>query len=179
MSLSPAVFFDRDGVLVEAPVVDGQPKSARSIEDLKLIPAAVLLCSRLARAEIPMFMITNQPDIARKKVARSMINKQNAIIQRVCQLTDVRVCPHDERDNCNCRKPKPGMITDIAAANGIDVGSSVVIGDRWRDIEAGKQVGSKTVFIDYGYAERQPVNPTAIVNSVDDLEGIVFRLLRL
>ena len=176
-SLRQAVFFDRDGILVEAPVVDGHPKSARTVEDLILIPAAVHLCAELAGAGVLLFMITNQPNISRMKVDPRSVDQQNQIVAKACQLTAVRVCPHDDSSGCHCRKPRPGMITDLAKEYSIDLIRSVVVGDRWRDIEAGTQAGSQTVFVDYGYDERQPTDQTASVRSVEEAATIVKALL--
>ena len=67
-----------------------------------------------------------------------------------------QVCYHDDSDNCHCRKPKPGLLTDAAALLGIDLPGSVLVGDRWRDITAGKAAGCRTIWIDRGYLERQP-----------------------
>jgi D-glycero-D-manno-heptose 1,7-bisphosphate phosphatase len=71
-------------------------------------------------------------------------------------LDDILVCPHTDHDNCDCRKPRPGMLLEAAHRHNIDLGNSFMIGDRWRDIEAGYNAGCKTILIDYGYSERPP-----------------------
>ena len=66
------------------------------------------------------------------------------------------MCFHDAEDDCPCRKPRPGMLLAAAREAGIDLSASFMVGDRWRDIEAGRNAGCKTLFIDRNYDERQP-----------------------
>src|SRR5262249_34158855 len=82
------------------------------------------------------------------------------------KLDDVRVCPHDNRDSCDCRKPKPGLVTSAARELKIGLSSSFLVGDRWRDIEAGRAAGVQTVFIDYKYAEKQVSVPDHTVQNL-------------
>lgn len=173
------VFLDRDGILVDAPVVKGSPTSARSMRDLRLIPDAVDLCRGLALVGIPTFMFTNQPDISRGLLAREIVDAQNDFVATQCALTSVRVCPHDEIDKCQCRKPRPGMILDLAEEFELDIPSSVVVGDRWRDIDAGNAAGARTIFVDYGYTERKPQDATATVTSMRDVATILSSLLEI
>ena len=81
-------------------------------------------------------------------------------------LDEVCVCPHDDADACACRKPKPGLLLDAAKRWKIDLAKSFMIGDRWRDIEAGQAAGCRTVFVDYGYAERRPDAPDIVAPSL-------------
>jgi len=73
---------------------------------------------------------------------------------------------HDDADACACRKPRPGMLVDSARRHEVALEASVMVGDRWRDVEAGKAAGCRTVFVDHGYDERQPVGPDAVVTSL-------------
>lgn len=175
----PAVFFDRDGILVQAPIVQGRPHSARTVDEIRMIPAAFQLCEVLREARIPTFMITNQPDIARGLIERSVVDEQNQIVARALNLTEVAVCPHDDGDDCYCRKPRPGLIEKLGQKHRINLSTSVVVGDRWRDIDAGVAAGTLTLFIDYGYEERRPKNPTRTVHSTDEMLNAVLGLLHL
>ena len=78
-------------------------------------------------------------------------------------VTDVVVCPHDDADRCGCRKPAPGLLVDAAERWGLDLARSVTVGDRWRDVEAGANAGTATVFVDRGYGERRPTGADAVV----------------
>lgn len=164
-----AVFFDRDGVLVTTEVVDGVPIAENNPDQINFMPGAIQLCQRLHKAEVQTFLITNQPDIARGKVSHESVNTINRIVKETCDLTDIAVCPHDDVDNCNCRKPQPGMILSLASRFGIDLQKSIVVGDRWRDIEAGNSAGCRTIFIDYKYGEKHASDPTHIVSSVEQV----------
>lgn len=151
-----AVFLDRDGVLNHAPVTDGGPKSPKTMSELKILEPAIEACKQLKSMGIILIAVTNQPDIARGKVTAQDVNAINAHVKSVLSLDDIRTCPHDNQDHCECRKPKPGLILDGAYDHSIDPEKSIMIGDRGSDIEAGRRAGCKTVFIDYGYPEQGP-----------------------
>ena len=82
-------------------------------------------------------------------------------------LDEVVVCPHDDADGCACRKPKPGMLVEAAQRRGIDLAASFMVGDRWRDVEAGVRAGCRTVFLDRGYDERS-VQPDVSVSNLGE-----------
>jgi D-glycero-D-manno-heptose 1,7-bisphosphate phosphatase len=90
----------------------------------------------------------------------------NAALQARLGLDEVCVCPHDDADNCTYRKPKPGLLPDAARRWKVDLARSFMIGDRRRDIEEGQAVGCRTVFVDYGYAERRPNAPDMVARSL-------------
>lgn len=166
-----AVFLDRDGVLIRPIVRYGKPYSARVPEDVKILDGVPEACAKLSQFGFLLIMITNQPEIARGTTSRAFVDQTNRAIADSLGLTDFRVCAHDDTDKCACRKPMPGMITESAADHAIDLASSIVIGDRWRDVEAGRRAGCKTVFIDRGYDEPLPRSPdhiaTSLLESVD------------
>jgi D-glycero-D-manno-heptose 1,7-bisphosphate phosphatase len=91
----------------------------------------------------------------------------HAILRLVLPLDACYVCYHDDADGCACRKPKPGMLLAAAATNDIDMAHSFMIGDRWRDVDAGAAAGCRTVWIDRAYGERAPDHsPDARVETV-------------
>ena len=105
-------------------------------------------------------MITNQPEIKRGKLSKKALNFINLEIKRFFNLDDFFVCMHDTLDGCNCRKPKPGMILKGVEKWNIDLSNSYLIGDRFKDIDAGEKVNCKTIFMDYDYHERKPAKST-------------------
>lgn len=150
----PAVFLDRDGVVNAAIVRDGKPFSPTSPDELVLLPGVEGALAQLWRAGFVRVVVTNQPDVARGKVTREQIEAMHA---RLRPLVDgIYCCFHDDADRCACRKPAPGMLRDAARDLDLDLGASYMVGDRWRDIAAGKAAGCRTIFIDYGYDEQQP-----------------------
>jgi len=165
-TLKPAVFFDRDGVLCQAIVRDGRPYPPPSLAEMQLMPGARLTCEALKNAGYLLVMVTNQPDIARGAQTRQAVDEINQHLETQLQLDGVEVCPHQDSDGCGCRKPAPGMLQQAAQHLNIELEKSFMVGDRWRDVEAGRAAGCQTVFIDYHYGEQQPLTPGSTVNSL-------------
>lgn len=161
-----AVFLDRDGVVNRAVVREGKPYPPDGLTDLRLLPGVREACRTLREAGFALILITNQPDIARGKVTAGQVEDINRRLQRYLQLDDVRVCPHDDSARCACRKPRPGLLLEAAGKWGIDLSSSYVVGDRWRDVEASHRAGCSAVFVDHGYHERRPDSPYLRVRSL-------------
>jgi D-glycero-D-manno-heptose 1,7-bisphosphate phosphatase len=162
-----AVFFDRDGVLNLAIVRDGKPYPPRSTEELELTAGAAELLERLKQLGLVLVVVTNQPDVARGRQTRAMIEAIHARMAATLLIDQFRVCYHDDADQCGCRKPKPGLLADAAAELGLDLQTSYMVGDRWRDVDAGAAAGCKTVWIDHGYSERGPTQaPTQRASSL-------------
>ena len=160
----PAVFLDRDGVLNRAIVRGGKPYAPVSVDDLVIAPDAADALARLKTAGYRLVIVTNQPDVARGDQRREVVEAINAAIAAVLPIDEIRVCYHDDGDRCRCRKPAPGLLLQPPAH---DLSRSVMVGDRWRDVEAGKRAGVRaTVLIDCGYQESMPVEPDVRVHSL-------------
>jgi D-glycero-D-manno-heptose 1,7-bisphosphate phosphatase len=155
--VSAAVFFDRDGTLIKAPVVDGKPLSIHSPEELELEAGAEEACAALRDACFALVVVTNQPEIARGTQTLEGVGRINERLLELLPLDEIVVCPHDDGDGCMCRKPRPGMLVKAAERHGIDLAASFLVGDRWRDVEAGRRAGVTTVFLDREYSETVPV----------------------
>jgi D-glycero-D-manno-heptose 1,7-bisphosphate phosphatase len=151
-----AVFLDRDGVLNEPVLRAGRPHPPASPAELVVPPEVPAACARLKRAGLRLVCVTNQPDIARGTTTPAAVDAINQALAARLPIDEFRVCPHDDADGCGCRKPRPGLLLAAAAARGIDLAASVMVGDRWRDVAAGRAAGCHTVFIDRGYAEPRP-----------------------
>lgn len=164
--LRRAVFLDRDGVLNAAVVRDGRPYGPASAEEMTVLPGVEDACRRLRDAGFLLIAVTNQPDIARGKTAGATVDAINDALQAQLGLDEICVCPHDDADGCDCRKPQPGLLLAAAKRWGIDLSGSFMVGDRWRDVEAGQAAGCRTIFIDYGYAERRPSRPDMVSSSL-------------
>ena len=149
-----AVFLDRDGVLNRAIVRDGKPYSPSDVKAVEILPGVPAACRLLREAGFTLIVVTNQPDVARGIVTREAVQEINQSLQTALLLDDVRVCYHDDRHECVCRKPKPGLILEAAKDWDIDLKESFLVGDRWKDIAAGKSAGCRTIFINHGYDER-------------------------
>jgi D-glycero-D-manno-heptose 1,7-bisphosphate phosphatase len=162
-----AVFLDRDGVIIRAVVREGRPYPPDSLEQVEVLTGVPNALEKLHTAGFLLIVVTNQPDVARNTQTREEVEAiNNALLDRL-RLDEIRVCYHDDRAACNCRKPKPGLLTDSAQEHGIDLTGSFMVGDRWRDIEAGLQAGCTTIFIDYHYEESLKSQPHVVVNSLE------------
>jgi len=151
-----AVFLDRDGVINRAVVKDGKPYPPQSLGEIEILPGVAEAIRSLKAAGYLVVVVSNQPDVARGTQSREAVESMNRHLGSILGIEHFQVCYHDDGDNCHCRKPKPGLLTDAAALLGIDLSGSVLVGDRWRDISAGKAAGCRTIWIDRGYRERQP-----------------------
>ncbi|HEX4579451.1 MAG TPA: transaldolase [Candidatus Dormibacteraeota bacterium] len=172
----PAVFLDRDGVLVEATEVDGVPTPSTQRGALELRPGVEEACRQLRADGLLLVCVTNQPDIARGTVRVESVNAANAELQARLGLHAILVCPHDDADDCDCRKPRPGLLIRAADTLGIDLARSVMVGDRWRDVEAGRRAGCATIFIDNGYHERRPDHPDITAGGLDEVVPAILRI---
>ena len=156
-----AVFLDRDGVLNRTIICNGKPYPPATLEELEILPGVPQALADLKKCGLLLLVVTNQPDVARGTQQRAMVESLHAALAKNLPIDEFFVCYHDDGDGCDCRKPKPGLLLQAAARYGLDLPNSFLIGDRWRDIEAGYAVGCSTVWIDDGYAERGPSSPPA------------------
>ena len=164
MKLRRAVFLDRDGVLNESLVRGGKPYAPRTLAEFRLLPGVPEALAKLRKAGFLTVVVTNQPDIARGTTTREAVDSIHAFMLRDLALDEIRVCPHDDADDCPCRKPKPGLLLQPPV---YDIAGSYMVGDRWRDIEAGRAAGCRaTILVDYGYDEPLPHEPTVRVPSL-------------
>jgi len=157
--LKRAVFLDRDGVISEAIVKEGKPYPPEGLENLQILPGVREALDRLRQKGFLNLVVTNQPDVARGKMPKHAIEVMHKRLIGELALDSIYTCWHDDKDNCNCRKPKPGLLEQAARQHGVDLKSSYMVGDRWRDVEAGVAAGCRTIFVDYRYNEKKPVKP--------------------
>ncbi len=154
--LRRAVFLDRDGVLNRAIVRNGKPYPPANLDELTVLPGVSEALATLKAAGFLLIGVTNQPDVARGMQRREIVEAINAAIAAALPLEEISVCYHDDDDGCDCRKPQPGLLVRAAQKYAIDLSSSFMIGDRWKDVEAGRRAGCATIFVEYGYAEQAP-----------------------
>jgi D-glycero-D-manno-heptose 1,7-bisphosphate phosphatase len=169
-----AVFLDRDGVINKAPVIDGKPYPPRNLDELELLPGVDQAILQLRDRGYFCIVVTNQPDVARGKTSKETVESINQFLIQHLAIHEIISCYHDDHENCGCRKPKPGSLLKAALKYNIDLNKSFMVGDRWRDVEAGQNAGCKTFFIDYQYNEKQPQNPTYKVTSLADAVNIIL-----
>jgi D-glycero-D-manno-heptose 1,7-bisphosphate phosphatase len=167
------VCLDRDGVVNEAIVRDGRPLPPAAVDQVAIPTGVREACRLLSDAGLLLIVVTNQPDIARGSTSRLAVDAINGHLTGQLNLDAVYVCPHDDRDACRCRKPAPGLLLDAAADLRVDLTRSVMVGDRWRDIEAGKRAGVTTVWLRRDYREAPPDAPDHVVDHLSDVVSLV------
>jgi D-glycero-D-manno-heptose 1,7-bisphosphate phosphatase len=170
----PAVFLDRDGVINRAFVRGGTPCPPSSLQDLEILPSVPDALSALKEHGYCLVVVTNQPDVARGTTSRELVDSIHERLSRELDLDAILTCFHDSGDECECRKPKPGLLYRAAEEFSIDLPSSFMIGDRWRDMEAGRRAGCRTFFIDCSYDERPPCSFDYRVGSLLDASRIIL-----
>ena len=161
-----AVFLDRDGTINKAVIKNSKPLPPSSIEDLELLPGVLEAIPILKKLGYIPVVITNQPDVARGNAKLSTVEVMNQSICKKLRIDHIYMCLHDDGDNCECRKPKPGLILKASLDLDIDLTTSIFVGDRWRDIQAGQAVGCTCYFIDNHYDEPKPNKPFIVVTSL-------------
>jgi D-glycero-D-manno-heptose 1,7-bisphosphate phosphatase len=172
-----AVFLDRDGVINRALERDGLPYPPTSLKEFEILPDVPAACAKLKQAGFLLVVVTNQPDVGRGTLKRGIVETIHAGMCRQLPIDRVEVCYHPGQgaSECDCRKPKPGMLLQAAKALGIDLAQSWMVGDRWRDIDCGYAAGCRTIFIDRGYAEALRKKPHFSAGHLARAADIILR----
>ena len=163
------MFLDRDGTLIKSFLQNGSPIPPSSISEVETLPGAQEALRIFRRANYIPVVITNQPDVVRGTNNLEEVVAINNLVLKMFDLKHIYTCFHDDEQECDCRKPKPGLLLKAAKDLEINLTTSLMIGDRWRDIYAGQAAGCECYFIDYQYTEREPVAPYTRVKSLLDV----------
>jgi D-glycero-D-manno-heptose 1,7-bisphosphate phosphatase len=162
------VFLDRDGVLNDVVLQNGRPHPPATLDDLRILPGVPEACQALREAGFILVIVTNQPDISRGTATRSTVDELNDAVRNLTGVDAVYVCPHDDAQGCDCRKPAPGLLRRAARDLGIDLLRSYMVGDRWRDIEAGQRAGCRTAYVEGQYQERSATGADIVVTDLPE-----------
>jgi len=171
----PAVFLDRDGVINRSVVREGKPYPPASVQELEILPGVKQALEALKKAGFLLVVVTNQPDVARGTTLKDSVDRIHNHLKSELPLDAILTCFHDDADKCDCRKPKPGLMFQAAKEMSIDLSASFMVGDRWRDIEAGQKAGCQNFFVDYGYDEKQPQSYDFRVSSLLEASQIILQ----
>jgi D-glycero-D-manno-heptose 1,7-bisphosphate phosphatase len=183
----PAVFLDRDGTIIE------DVGFLRDLSQIDLLPWSAPAIRQLNDAGFAVVVVTNQSGIARGYFDESHVRATHETLDATLQALGARIdayyyCPHhpastDARygGDCDCRKPAPGLLRRAAADLGIDLSRSWMVGDWWRDVQAGAAAGTRTILIRTGRSEtHRPAppdapQPDAILNDLMEAAGWILR----
>jgi D-glycero-D-manno-heptose 1,7-bisphosphate phosphatase len=156
--LNRAVFLDRDGVLNGLVMRNGKATAPFSLDELQILPGVPEALAALRAAGFQLIVVTNQPDVAFGQAKKVNVEAINAHMRARLPIDDLRVCYHKDADRCACRKPRPGMIYAAAVEREIELDRSFLVGDRWRDIGAGKAAGCVTILVN-AFPEKAWIEP--------------------
>jgi D-glycero-D-manno-heptose 1,7-bisphosphate phosphatase len=170
-----AIFLDRDGVINRAMERDGFPYAPMSLSEFEIYPEVPEACRRFKQAGFLLVVATNQPDVGRGTLKQEVVESIHAEMCRQIPVDRVEVCYHPGQGlpDCDCRKPKPGMLLRAAGELGIDLAQSWMIGDRWRDIDCGHAAGCRTILIDRHYTEALKQQPDFRAENLLEATGII------
>ena len=146
------MFLDRDGTVSE------EVGYLNHINRFRLLAGAAAAIRKLNEALVPVVVVTNQSGVARgyfpEQLVRDVHERMTAdLAEAGARLDAVYYCPHQSEDECECRKPKIGMLELAARELGLDLRKSYVVGDRYGDIELANRAGARGVLVRTGYGE--------------------------
>lgn len=170
------MFLDRDGTINRAVVRDGRPYPPPDLASLEILPGAAEAVDRLHTAGFLTIIVTNQPDVARGLQNREVVE---AINRRICEfmpITDIKICYATEDVAQQHYKPAPGMLLDAAEEWEISLRDSFMVGDRWRDVGAGRAAGCFAILIESGYREPMRAQPDAIASSLTEAADLILAM---
>lgn len=158
----PAIFLDRDGVIIE-----NRDEYVRTWEDVVLIPGALEALTLASSGGWKLVIISNQAGIGKGLIPPSTADEINQRLVDIIQqhggrIDGVYICPHTHQDACECRKPRPGLILRAAHDLNIDLSASLLIGDALSDIQAGQNAGlPRQILVKTGRGAEQSTLPQA------------------
>jgi len=170
-----AIFLDRDGVLNKAIVRNRKPYPPSTIDELEILEGVYEGVELLKHSGYRLIVITNQPDVSRGITTIEKVNEINNSIIQLLNVDEIMCCFHDDNENCECRKPKPGMILEAVKKWNIDLSVSYLIGDRWRDIQTAKNIGLTSILIKYDYDEKK-INADFECNNLEEAANYILKI---
>jgi D-glycero-D-manno-heptose 1,7-bisphosphate phosphatase len=141
------IFIERDGILNQA-IINGQSQvSPLTLEQFQINEPAIPVLEELKAAGFVLIVATNQPALSHGTLSRRELDRMHDQLRKRFPIDDILVCPHDESDECPCRKPEPGLFTEAAFKWHLDLERSFVISDKWQDARAARAVGCTSLLL--------------------------------
>ena len=167
-----AIFFDRDGTLIKTSISKKNiPIAIKNYEDIKFENNSNLVVKHFKKKYL-IFIITNQPDVSRGKNLKKNVILINSIVKEKLGIKKIYTC-YSDKDKNFMRKPNPGMIYKAQKEYNLNLKKSYVVGDRYKDILAGKRANCKTILINKKYNSSSQVEPDFKINNLKDLLKII------
>jgi len=147
ITMKPAVFLERDGILnryTESRLYHGSPLT---VEEFRVIEEVKAPLTQLKEAGFLLIVTTNQPGVCEGALPRRELDMMHRILNHKLPLDDILICPHEESDPCPCHKPEIGMFQEASHKHHIPLDQSFVISDKWSDAEAALNMGGTSVMV--------------------------------
>jgi D-glycero-D-manno-heptose 1,7-bisphosphate phosphatase len=169
----PALFIDRDGVLVR-----NRDDYVKTLDEMEVLPGAIEALAALSKHGHRVFVITNQSAIGRGRTTRAEVDRMHEQLSSEVRRLGGRidaflVCPHTPEDGCDCRKPAPGLLYQARDGYGVDLKSAVVIGDAPSDLGAARAAGCASILVLTG------ITPATSSDSADHVVATISEAARL
>ena len=145
------IFLDRDGIINSIVKRGTIISSPRNMQEFNLRDDFIKFSNNFSNKNISFFVCTNQPDIKRKLLELDELKKMHSLIQKHLDIIEIAYCPHDDNDDCRCRKPKPGLINKLISEYNLKREECIIIGDSKKDILAGKNAKIDTCLLETDY----------------------------
>ena len=167
------IFLDRDGIINEVVLRNSKAESPRTLSEFNIRQEFVDFYNKTADGNYNLFVVSNQPDIARNKMDIKELEMMTGQLKSSFNFKEISYCTHDDSDNCDCRKPKPGMIISILNKFKLEKQASVIVGDSSKDIAAGKNAGIKTILLQTGYNRGYSIKADYFINSLLEILSLI------
>jgi len=167
------IFLDRDGVVNEVVIREAKVESPRKFIEFKIRQEFKDFYEEIIESDFNLFIISNQPEIARNRMEIKDLDLMTAQLKSEFNFLEISYCLHDDSDNCNCRKPKPGMIINILERYDLLKNESIIIGDSIKDINAGKNAGLITVLLQTDYNKDIDIQADYRINKLTEIFNIM------
>jgi D-glycero-D-manno-heptose 1,7-bisphosphate phosphatase len=168
------ILIERDGILNAVRVERQQQVAPVLLADFRVNPEAAPVLEKLKAASFVIIATTNQPGLSLGGVSRRELDRMHDLLLRTLPLDDILVCPHSAADQCPCRKPQPGLLTEAAFKWHLDLDRSYVISDKWQDAAAARVVGATSLLLASPW-----IGPGHHDFVLPDLQTILDKILRL
>jgi D-glycero-D-manno-heptose 1,7-bisphosphate phosphatase len=145
------VFLDRDGVLNHLVKRAGSFYSPQNFEDFQLVTGVKEVVDSVRKMGYLVIVISNQPDISRRKLSQSDLDKMTDLLFEKLNIDDVFYCTHDDNNDTGCRKPAPGLFFTAQKKYNVDFNKSFMVGDTWKDVEAAKNANISMILLNKDY----------------------------
>lgn len=153
--MRPAIFLDRDGVIIE-----NCDNYVRAWDDVRFIEPAIRALRQIAPLDVAVVVVTNQAVVGKGLISldeATSINERvvDEVRRRGGRIDRAYLCPHSEADNCDCRKPKAGMLLRAAREMNLDLAHSFMVGDALTDMQAAQAAGVQCALVRTGRGESE------------------------